>query len=119
MLPFWVGWDNAQTNPIMLMMLALGGRRKAAGPAPAARPEIRPCSRAPGLSRNGAYAADPPLPVHHRTSVSPRAPPGPQPKTAPKFARAPTANPDGTEGFFKHFWGPKNPQHLHHEHGPF
>ena len=21
----WVGWDNAQTNPIMLMVLALGG----------------------------------------------------------------------------------------------
>ena len=51
----------------------------------------------------------PPGPVHHWTSVSPRAPPGPHPETAPKFTCAPTANPHGTEGFLRHFWGPQEP----------
>ena len=50
-----------------------------------------------------------PRPVHHRTSVSPRAPAGPHPETAPKLARTPTANPRGTEGFLRHFWGPQEP----------
>ena len=72
-----------------------------------------------GLPLYGVAPRAPPLfPVHHRTSVSPRAPPGPHPETAPKFARAPTANRHGTEGFLKHFWSPKNPQNLHHEHSP-
>ena len=34
---------------------------------------------------------------------------GPHPETAPKFTRAPTANPHGTEGFLRHFWGPQEP----------
>ena len=51
----------------------------------------------------------PPGPVHHRTSVSPRAPPGPHPETAPKFTCAPTANPHGTE--VEAFLGsPRTPQ---------
>ena len=73
-------------------------------------PATLPWSRAePVPPRRGWRHGRPPKPVHHRTSVSPRAPPGPRPETAPKLARAPTANPRGTEGFLRHFWDPQEP----------
>ena len=80
--------------------------------------KIRQRRRGPGRSpsllevylyKGWRHHRRPPNPVHHRTSVSPRAPPGPHPETAPKFTRAPTANPHGTEGFLRHFWGPQEP----------
>ena len=71
----------------------------------AARPWVRgpaPWSRAKPVSRGlprVAPGAPTFFPVHHRTSVSPTAPPGPRSKTTPKFTCAPTANPQGTKGF--------------------
>ena len=109
--PWGVGVWILGGSPLGLPPSSLAGvgwqRRTPLNPAtpPWSRPEpVHP--RALALQR-----APTPGPVHHRTSVSPRAPPGPHPETAPKFTRAPTANPHGTEGFLRHFWGsPRTPQ---------
>ena len=79
---------------------------------------IRPCRRGPGRSpclevylyTGWRRCRRPFFPVHHWTSVSPRAPPGPHPKTTPKFTCAPTANPQGTEGFLKDFGVSRTPK---------
>ena len=87
---------------------------KAAGPASAAMPTIGPCRRGPGqspcLELSWRRCRRPPLPVHHRTSVSPGAPPGPHSTTAPKFTCVPTANPHRTDGFLKDFGVPRTPK---------
>ena len=105
------GPENLGLGQMWSFWVFLGTQENRLGPLHAACAAV--VGRSPCLDLWGAAPLRPTaLHVHHQTSVSSKAPPGPHSKPKLKFTCAPTANPKGTEG-------PKNPQNLHHEHGPF